>query len=203
MNSTLTIHGCGGHARSVANTALKTIYQQLQFIDENARPHEMILGFPVISGIEGPLPLATPHIVGLGDNDKRQQLYDKLKAAGCDIINLVAYSALVGQKATWGSGNFIAESAYLGPEVRLGDNNIINTRSIIEHECIIGSHNHIAINATVAGRCKIGDFVMIGAGATVVDGTTIGSHSVIGAGAVVVKDIVEPGVYVGVPARKL
>lgn len=44
---------------------------------------------------------------------------------------------------------------------------------------------------------------MLGAGAVIIDGLLVGNHSVIGAGAVVCNAITEPGVYVGVPARKL
>jgi len=44
---------------------------------------------------------------------------------------------------------------------------------------------------------------MLGAGATVRDGRCIGDDIVIGAGAVVVSDLIQPGVYVGVPAKSL
>lgn len=41
----------------------------------------------------------------------------------------------------------------------------------------------------------------IGAGATVSNNITICNDVMIGAGAVVVKDIMEPGTYVGVPQK--
>ena len=43
----------------------------------------------------------------------------------------------------------------------------------------------------------------IGVGAVVRDFVQIGSNIVVGAGAVVVKDLLEPGTYVGCPARLL
>ena len=54
-----------------------------------------------------------------------------------------------------------------------------------------------------AGRCHIGRLVMIGAGATVIDRIRICDNVVIGAGTTVVRDIIEPGTYVGTPARRL
>ena len=48
----------------------------------------------------------------------------------------------------------------------------------------------------------IGRFVSIGSNVTVLP-VSICDHVVIGAGAVVTKDIIEPGTYVGNPARKL
>jgi len=50
---------------------------------------------------------------------------------------------------------------------------------------------------------KVGKYTMIGAGATVSNNVSICADCMIGAGAVVVKDIVDSGTYVGVPARKL
>jgi maltose O-acetyltransferase len=49
----------------------------------------------------------------------------------------------------------------------------------------------------------IGDNVWLGGGVIVCPGVTIGENSVIGAGAVVTRDITEPGVYAGNPARRL
>lgn len=47
---------------------------------------------------------------------------------------------------------------------------------------------------------KIGDHVSIGSNATILP-VTICDHVVIGAGAVVTKDITEPGIYAGNPAK--
>ena len=44
---------------------------------------------------------------------------------------------------------------------------------------------------------------MIGAGATVIEGLKITAGCMVGAGATVVDDLMEPGVYVGCPARRI
>ena len=49
---------------------------------------------------------------------------------------------------------------------------------------------------------KVGNYVSIGTNATILP-VTITNNVVIGAGSVVTKDIKEPGVYAGNPARKL
>ena len=49
---------------------------------------------------------------------------------------------------------------------------------------------------------KLGNHVSVGTNATILP-VTICDQVVIGAGAVVTKDIVEPGIYVGNPARLL
>lgn len=52
-------------------------------------------------------------------------------------------------------------------------------------------------------RISIGDDVWLGAGVVVTRGVRIGSAVTVGANAVVTRDLCEPGVYGGVPARLL
>jgi serine acetyltransferase len=49
----------------------------------------------------------------------------------------------------------------------------------------------------------VGDGVFLGAGAVVIDSISVASNVVIGAGGVVVAAIDSPGVYVGVPVRRI
>lgn len=49
---------------------------------------------------------------------------------------------------------------------------------------------------------KIGNHVSIGTNATILP-VTISDNVVVGAGSVVTKDIIEPGIYAGNPARKI
>jgi acetyltransferase-like isoleucine patch superfamily enzyme len=57
-------------------------------------------------------------------------------------------------------------------------------------------------NRQLWGHTRIGDHVSIGTHATILP-VTICDRAVIGAGAVVTRDITEPGVYAGNPARKI
>ena len=49
----------------------------------------------------------------------------------------------------------------------------------------------------------LGRRVLVGAGATLLPGLRICDAAVIGAGAIVRAPILEPGVYAGVPARRV
>lgn len=57
-------------------------------------------------------------------------------------------------------------------------------------------------DATKWKATTIGNKVSIGSNATIMP-VSICDHVIIGAGAVVTKDIEEPGIYVGNPAKKL
>jgi UDP-N-acetylbacillosamine N-acetyltransferase len=195
----LVIYGCGGHARSVADVALFNGIEHIIFVDENAQPHEKIFGFDVVPDIDAQDNIG--YFIAVGDNRRRATLFD---ARGNKTLpSLIARDAYIGINAEIAEACFVSHAAHIGPNVRIGENSIINTRSVIEHDCIIGKHCHISVNAVVAGASQIGDFVMVGAGAVIIDKINITSHVMIAAGAVVVNDIDEPGIYMGVPARKM
>lgn len=199
---TLVIHGCGGHARSVAS-AVKGLWNVV-FVDANARPGEIILGCPVFRSPElVPGAERAAHHVARGALAEKKALFESLRGAGIFLPVLIAPGAIIAEGATIGDGTFIGVGAYIGPNARIGANTIVNTHAIVEHDVVVGDHTHISINAAVAGYSRIGSEVMIGAGATVIDKLCVGDRIVVGAGAAVIRDLTEPGTYAGVPAKRL
>ncbi len=196
----LYILGFGGHARSVADIALAMGVEQLVFVDENARPGEEFAGYPAIKQLPTVPLLGWLAFAALGDNLRRHSLCDRQPVP---LATLVAPDASIGIEAIVNEGAMVAHHAHVGPATRVGRGAIINTGAIVDHECDVGDFAHVSINAAVAGRCRIGAHVMIGAGATVIDGISIADSVIIGAGATVIADIVQPGTYVGTPARPL
>lgn len=194
------IWGCGGHARSVADVAFDVGLSNIVFVDANARVDESIWGFKVIKPSD--LKYNAPIILGVGDNKIRKKAFEQLDEH-YKLMSLISNQAYIGKECKIGRGIFIAHNAYIGPCSNIANGAIINTSSIVEHQCSIGKFTHVSIGATIAGNCHVGDSVMIGAGATVIDKINIASNTIIGAGAVVVSNITTPGVYCGVPAKKV
>ncbi|KAA3665118.1 MAG: N-acetyltransferase [Chloroflexi bacterium] len=120
----------------------------------------------------------------------------------------------------------IEDDAFIGPFVEIQRDVVIGKRSRIQshtficelvtigEDCFI-AHGVMFINdmfrdggPTAAGRkdlwfpTQIGNHVSIGSNATILP-VNICDNAVIGAGAVVTKDITEPGIYVGNPAKLL
>ena len=91
---------------------------------------------------------------------------------------------------------------HLGNRVNIQDGAVLHTlykRSVVE----IGDDVSVGHNAVVHGA-KIGNNVLIGMGAVVMDGAEIADGSIIAAGAVVLSNSkLDPGVYAGVPAKKV
>jgi UDP-3-O-[3-hydroxymyristoyl] glucosamine N-acyltransferase len=86
---------------------------------------------------------------------------------------------------------------------RVGAACIVNTGAAIEHDCVVGNCCHVSFHACLAGKSSLGDCVFLGAGSVVIDGVQVASHVTIGAGGVVVKTIDAPGIYAGVPVRRI
>lgn len=203
LRDRIILYGCGGHARSIINVIREAGYRKdIILIDDNVKRDEIILGCRTQRRYN--LRQDDDYIVAIGDNSRRARKYQMLSDS-CQgrCIAVISVSAYIGLEVKVGEGSFVAPNAYIGPQAIVGNNTIVNTGSIIEHETQIGDHTHIAPRTTVCGRTRIGNFVFCGAGSTIIDNIEICDNVVIGAGAVVNRDIVEPGIYVGVPARRV
>ena len=90
----------------------------------------------------------------------------------------------------------------IGNRVNIQDNASVHTlyqRSVT----IIGDDVSVGHNAVVHGA-RVGNNVLVGMGAILMDNAEIADGSIIAAGAVVLSnEKLEPGVYAGVPAKKV
>ena len=90
----------------------------------------------------------------------------------------------------------------IGDRVNIQDNAVLHA-TYRQSECIIGNDVSIGHGANVHG-CIIGNDVIIGMGAIVMDHTVVPDGTIIAAGAVVpANKVLEPGIYAGIPARKV
>jgi len=118
-----------------------------------------------------------------------------------------------------GDGSFIGPFVEVQRDVRIGARCRIQSHTFICELVTIGddcmiAHGVMFVNdlfkdgGPARGRrelwrsTRIGDRVSIGSGATLLP-VSVCNDVVIGAGAVVTRDLVEPGIYAGNPARKL
>lgn len=194
----LYIFGFGGHARSVGDVALAVGIARLLFIDAAVRPGEGFGGHSALPALPATVEPDWSAFPALGDNGQRRASYSSI---GLPKATLIAPTASIGFGADIADAVLVANQAHVGPLVVIETGVIINSGAVVDHESRVGAFSHVSVNATVAGRCRIGVNVFIGAGATVIDGISIVGDVTVGAGATVTRDITEPGVYVGTPAR--
>ncbi|MEI3356181.1 MAG: acetyltransferase [Clostridia bacterium] len=210
MNKEVFIIGAGGHAKVIANVINKSGDIVKGFLDENIEIGTVIIkekNYKVIGTFEDivHLQLKYPNaefIIGIGNNELRKKIAEKYE----EILNF--YTALdpnsqIALDVEIGKGSVILANACINTAAKIGKHCIINTAAIIEHDNTIEDYVHISPNATLSGTVNVGKMTHIGSGAVIRNNINICNNCIIGAGAVVVKDIEEPGVYAGVPARKL
>lgn len=199
--SEIAIIGCGGHARSLVPVLIELGLSIDGIFDDSYDDTvpENISGVELKGSIKD-CSRRQNALIALGNPKQREQYYTE----GFNYTgNVIHPSAIIVKDVELGNANQIFPMVFINSFSKVGDNNLINSCAIIEHECQLGSHNHISVGAKICGRVQIGDSNMIGAGAIVIDNIKIASDIIIGAGAVVVSDLLEPGTYVGNPAKKI
>jgi sugar O-acyltransferase (sialic acid O-acetyltransferase NeuD family) len=99
-----------------------------------------------------------------------------------------------------GEGVILGIGAVLETDIRIGAFCQINMCCSVGHDSVLGNFSTASPGTRISGNVTLGDGVFCGAGSIILDGLSIAATSVLGAGAVVVKDIVQAGTYVGIPA---
>ena len=191
----LIIIGASGHGKVAADIAGLNGYTDIVFLDDNENV-KSCGGYKVIGNsktvTDGDV------FIAIGNAEARKRLSE-----GRNVVTLIHPHAVIARDAVIGEGSVVMAGAVINPGARIGRGCIINTCSSVDHDCDIGDYCHVAVGAHLCGTVKTGESTWIGAGATVSNNINICGNCTIGAGCVVVKDIEEPGTYVGVPAKKI
>lgn len=201
--STLLVLGAGGHGRVVVDAAVRQgRWSAVSATDRDADrcSGELLPGVP-LAAPEAVLPAATAVHIAIGSAQAREA---QTQAVGQQRLATVIHPhATVSPHAQIGAGCFIAAQSVVAPLAHLGVGVIVNHGAVIDHDARVGDFCHIAPNAVLGGGVLVGVRVLVGAGASVLPGVRICADTVIGAGSVVHDSIEQPGVYAGVPARRI
>jgi sugar O-acyltransferase (sialic acid O-acetyltransferase NeuD family) len=201
--------GGGGHAKVLIAVLRKLDWSLAGYTDRaDAGPILGVRWLGTDEVLAGLLAEDSGHaaLVGVGKVDAgplRAELQKELVRLGFVLPAVVSPDAVVNEEIVLGAGTMVFDGVVANSGTVAGEGCILNTGCIVEHDCVLGGDVHIAPAATVSGGSWIGDHTMIGAGATVVHGVTVGAGCLVGAGSVVTRDLTEPGVYAGVPARRV
>lgn len=126
-------------------------------------------------------------------------------------VNL--YGCQIGEGSFVGPFTEIQKGVVVGRNTKVQSHTMVCELVTIGDDCFVG-HGVMFINDLFSGGgpaggdktkwrgTKVGNRVSIGSNATILP-VSIADGTVIGAGAVVTRDITEPGVYAGNPARKV
>lgn len=116
------------------------------------------------------------------------------------------FSIIHPQKLHFGESFSLNDYSYLNATngIRVGNNVAISAGAkIISLKLNFTKDNNNTKLVHVGSEIIIGNNVQIGANATILPNVSICDNVIIGAGAVVSKSILEPGIYVGIPVKKI
>jgi sugar O-acyltransferase (sialic acid O-acetyltransferase NeuD family) len=205
MRDKLLIVGAGGHGKVVADIALKMRkWKNIAFLDDNQTLKE-VMDLPVIGNTKDFYKYTddSDFFIAIGNNYVRETYYNKLIAKEANFATLIHPNAIMGDRVEIGDATVIMAGTVINTHAKIGKGCIINTGAIIDHDSEIEKFVHISSGANIAGNVRIGKNTWIGIGSTISNNLSIAGGCKIGAGAVVIRDIFEPGTYVGVPVRKI
>lgn len=141
-------------------------------------------------------------VIGIGDSVVRQKVTMQLPS---DTIfeTLIHPNAIISQWVQLGKGVVICAGSILTCNIEIGNHAQLNLHTTVGHDCVIGDFFTTAPGTKISGDCKIGKNVYFGTLAGVRQGIKICDNVTVGMGAMVVKNIEIPGIYVGMPAKKI
>ena len=184
--------GNGGHAREVmSQMGIKLV----RFVDDQYMDNDT-------------LPLSELDIekyevmVAIADSRDRYDTIQRLPK-GIKFFKFIHPTALIMDNVEIGEGSFIGAYSILTTNIKIGKHAILNRGNHIGHDCEIGNYFSAMPGAIVSGNVRIYDLVYMGNNSSIREKLTIHSLSTIGMNSAVVKPIEEPGVYVGVPVKKI
>jgi sugar O-acyltransferase (sialic acid O-acetyltransferase NeuD family) len=141
-------------------------------------------------------------VVAIGDPKLRRIAIESLPQA-TTYTTIIHPSAIISKWVEIGEGSIITAGTIITCNIKIGKHAHLNLNTTIGHDCQIGDFFTTAPSASISGKCSFGNCVYFGANSSVRERVSICNNVTIGMGGVVVKDIVEEGVYIGNPLKKL
>ncbi|HHX70309.1 MAG TPA: acetyltransferase [Gallicola sp.] len=205
MEKRLIIIGASGHGKVVADIAIKTNnWKSIVFLDDD-ESIKTCADLPVIGKTDDALKYKdeADYFIAIGNNATRERVQTELEYEGVSIATLIHPNAVIGYQVSVGIGTVIMAGAVINSSSTIGKGCIINTNSSVDHDCILEDYVHVSPGASLAGTVKVGKGSWIGIGSVISNNINICAGCMLGAGAVVIRDITEPGKYVGIPVHKV
>lgn len=187
--------GNGGHAREVM---CQMGMELIRFVSDNSYSKEKnVLPLSEFNPDEYEL------MIAIGAGAMREKICRELPENTKYFTFIHPSSMILSKDVIIEEGAFIGANSILTCNIRLGKHALLNRGNHIGHDCVIGDFFSMMPNAIVSGNCDIDNSVYMGTNSSIREKIKVCQNVTIGLNSGVVKDIVESGIYVGVPAKKL
>ena len=189
----LALFGYGGHAREAACQ----IDQEVTFFVDDEYANDIAKPISTFNPEEYMM------MVAVADSHDRKAIVDRLPKETKYFTFIHPSVQIMDYNIEVGEGSFIGANSILTTNIKLGKHALLNRGNHIGHDCFIGDYFSAMPNAVVGGNVWIDNKVYLGSCSNIKEKIKIIANTIIGMNAAVVKNITKPGIYVGVPAKKI
>ncbi len=187
----LALFGYGGHAREVAGQ----INEEVEFFVDDIYANDIA---QPISKFD---PKEYTMMVAVAESQDRKNIVNKLPKETKYFSFLHPSVQILADDIEVGEGSFIGANSILTTNIKIGKHALLNRGNQIGHDSVIGDYFSMMPGAIVGGNVNIGNNVYLGSLSNIREKINIKHDVIIGMNGAVVKDISNPGVYVGVPVK--
>jgi len=187
----LAIFGYGGHAREVAVQMKKdvTFFVDDEYVNQYTK---------AISEFD---PNEYMMMIAVANSKQRKNIVETLPPETTYFSFVHPTAQIMGDDVEIGLGSFIGANSIITTNIKIGHHAILNRGNHIGHDTKIGDYFSAMPGAIVSGNVIIGDRNYMGTNSSIIEKKNISDDVTIGANSVVIRDITEPGIYVGVPVK--
>ena len=160
--------GAGGFGRMVAEQAM--LQYDCAFVDDGQVVGTEIGGIPVVGGLADLPELRKEYgllVVGIGNNQFRAQVCEKVKAFGFAFPNIVAPSAYVSPFAEVGCGCVLLQNACIQNGASVGNGILLNVGTEVHCDATVGDYALIYTNSVIRTGATVGNCVRIGSNCSI------------------------------------
>lgn len=199
----ICIFGAGGFAKEVYWLAQQCQKQVDAFVDIKAGGYLCGTSIQDDSYFD---PTIHTAVVAVGNPKVREKITNQIIAKhGYHVFETLVspYANIMADTVSVGYGSVICANCILTCDIQLGDFSQLNLATTIGHDTKTDKFFTTAPGAHISGKVTIGQRVYFGTNASSIEELNICDDVIIGASACVTKNILESGIYVGAPAKKM
>lgn len=144
-------------------------------------------------------------VIAIGNSHLRKKIVERITSEyGSVFVSVIDPSTIIlAPNVEIGIGAVIAPGCVLTSDIKIGNYCQLNVSTSIMHDVHTGDFFTTAPGVRINGRVNIGHMVSFGSNASTKENVSVCDNVAVGAGACIVNNIVDPGIYVGVPAKKM
>lgn len=142
-------------------------------------------------------------VVAIADSNSRQRIVESLPGNTKYFTHIHPTAQIHGKDVEIGEGSVICAGTIITTNVKIGKHAHLNLITTIGHDCLIGNYFTTAPGVQISGNEIIGDRVYFGTRSCIKQKLKVCNDVIIGMNSGVVKNIDEPGTYIGTPAKRI